>query len=563
LKNWRVSVLFRAGVALALLVGLGGQTMSGQKRQTPKPGPAPMPPPELVLTGGKIFIGDDEFRYAEALAIRGDRIIAVGPSRDVLALAGRRTRIIPLAGHIVIPGINDAHLHHTPNPPGTRLQLEGLDPAWADVTRALEAAARSAPKGSWIFGTIGATALEADEATRDTLDRLAPEQPVLLRTYFGHGEIANSAALAALGVADQEPDPLGGYFERSPETKRINGRFFEYAEWVIERRLASLASDAQIEASLRRLADEALPFGVTTIQSMSYLPIERYVQALRPAQLPLRMRVIRFPPTGRTQRVFKEGRNLPLRPPGLPLVTVRGTKWILDGTPLERGAALRAGYVDRPGAFGKLNFSRDEIVRMLRESNTAGDQLLLHVAGDKTAETVVAAMESLPDVDWPSKRVRFEHGYGLLKDLIPRAKRLGVIVVQNPSHYADPLRDRWGADDFQPLRSLLEARIPVALGSDGPLNPYLNVMFAVTHPNNTTEAITREQAVSAYTRGSAVAEFTEGDKGRIAVGQLADLAVLSQDIFTIPLQALPATRSILTLVGGKIVYDSGAIKHKK
>ena len=133
-------------------------------------------------------------------------------------------------------------------------------------------------------------------------------------------------------------------------------------------------------------------------------------------------------------------------------------------------------------------------------------------------------------------------------------------MVQNPTHF--DLRKlytkRWGEErlkQFQPMRSILRAGIPLAIGSDGPMNPYLNVMLATVHPANPAEALTREEAVEAYTRGSAYAEFTEADKGILAPGKLADLAVLSQDIFTVPVGDLPKTRSVLTLVGGRIIYD--------
>ena len=144
-----------------------------------------------------------------------------------------------------------------------------------------------------------------------------------------------------------------------------------------------------------------------------------------------------------------------------------------------------------------------------------------------------------------------------------RARNLGVIVVLNPAHFLPPdmIYARYSPQTkFFPFRSLIEAGIPVALGSDGPMNPFLNIMLATIHPSRPTEAITREQAVRAYTYGSAFAEFAENEKGTIAKGRLADLVVLSQDIFVAPVPGLPNTRSVLTIVGGKIVYDAKALK---
>ena len=155
--------------------------------------------------------------------------------------------------------------------------------------------------------------------------------------------------------------------------------------------------------------------------------------------------------------------------------------------------------------------------------------------------------------------MRVEHG-DFIGNYLSDAKRLGVIVVQNPSHFmiTDIVRARYGAErlkNFQAFRSLIEAGIPVAIGSDGPINPWLNIMFATMHPTNPKEAITVEQALIAYTRGSARAEFEEHEKGTIAVGALADLAVLSQDIFKVLPPDLPKTESVLTIIDGRVVYE--------
>jgi predicted amidohydrolase YtcJ len=523
------------------------------------------PPAELVLLNGKVFTSASAKPSAEAIAIRGERIIAVDTSDKIKALAGPNTRQLDLQGRVVVPGFNDAHFHHQPRPPGIRLTLRFPEPTWAEVIAALVEGVKQAPAGTWIFGQAGGVVVNDPQATRMALDRVAADHPVLIHSYFGHGHVINSRAMLLLGLRDDEPDPLGGIFEREPGTKRINGKFFEYAGWGPFRRLADSASDDQIVASLRAMADEAVRFGVTSIQIMTNASPDRYVTLLRRAQLPLRVRVIRWPPTDTRGRDLQDGRSLPRYPPGAPLVTVSGTKWILDGTPIERGMAVRTPYLDRPGWRGLLLFPPADIEAMLRESMANQDPVLFHAVGDRTIDTVLTAMEAL-DVDgnWPNRRVRIEHGDGLLADLVPRAKRLGVVVVQNPTHFdpkATSVVDRLGAGhQFFPFRSLLQAGIPLALGSDGPMNPGLNIMFATIHPARPDEALTREQAVEAYTRGSAYAEFAEQDKGSIEPGKLADLAVLSQDIFHVPPPELPKTQSVLTLVGGKVVFDTGAIK---
>lgn len=258
-------------------------------------------------------------------------------------------------------------------------------------------------------------------------------------------------------------------------------------------------------------------------------------------------------------RVIAPWRALTSPPNGR--VTISGTKYILDGTPVERLATLRAPYDDRPGYYGRLNFPPDTLKALLAEILAAHDQPIIHAVGDSAIALILSTMTGLaPDSVWRKLRPRIEHGEGVAPDLYLRALDLGIIVVQNPTHLGlGPVAAaRYGPARMavlQPLKSLLAQGIVVALASDGPQNPFLNLMLAVIHPDNPAEKLTMEQAVRAYTNGSAYAEFQEGEKGRLEPGLLADLAVLSQDIFTVSPDKLPGTHSVLTLVGGRAVFD--------
>jgi predicted amidohydrolase YtcJ len=298
------------------------------------------------------------------------------------------------------------------------------------------------------------------------------------------------------------------------------------------------------------------------------MPPERAVALLEKVPTPLRVRIIRMPLTSVAGRDTAEG--WPAPQVSNPLIKVSGTKWFTDGVvegtfAPRQDAAADAATVSRLIAHLQLTFPEGEYAAMLRESLAHHEQLLLHVFGYPAAAVVLRAMKaSGGKAVWARKRVRFEHGDGMLPDLLPLAKELGIIVVQNPTHLgATDLIPGLGAAaeaiKGQPLRSLLAAGIPIAIGSDGPMNPYLNIMLAATHPDRPSEAITREQAVIAYTLTSAYAEVEEKEKGSLEPGKLADLAVLSQDIFTVPLPELPKTESVLTLVGGKVVYDAKVI----
>jgi len=520
-------------------------------------------PADLVLLNGKVFTADPGKPFAEAVAIRDERIIAVGTSAEVEKLAGPTARRIDLQGRTVVPGFNDAHSHFMLMPQGYFLEFKTMEPSWEETSAAIEAAVKQARAGTWVFGFVGPAVAMNPEVTRRALDQIAPNHPVLLMAFTGHGYILDSRAMPLLQIAEEEPDPAGGYFERAVDgSRRINGRYWEYASWRSLQILSDRVGDEEAIKSLREMAAEAVRYGVTSIQIMPFMKMDRFARLLTKADLPIRVRAIAFPLTTHRGRDLSEIRQLGKINEASPKVKVGGIKWILDGTPVERGAALRRPYKDRPDWRGKLNFPESEIAAMVKESLEYKQQLLTHCAGDGASEALLDALEKVDaKLDWKVKRVRIEHGDGLIADLIPRAAKLGVVVVQNPTHFSDPelTQSRWGAEVSR-IRSLLEAGVTLAFGSDGPMNPYLNIMLATTHPSNPKEAISREQAVRAYTHGSAFAEFAEGEKGTIAKGKLADLVVLSQDLFTAPVPELPKTNSLLTIVGGKIVFDAQILK---
>lgn len=397
------------------------------------------------------------------------------------------------------------------------------------------------------MATIRPTVLYDTAANRVTLDRVTPHHPVMLGTFTGHNLILNSAALNAAGISDSALDLAGGWYGREAN-HRVDGVLNEYAVWSANRRISSALPDSVLIEALRRYSRETLRFGITTVQNMAnnWDPATT-IRVFHAAALPFRVRIVRFSMTEPTGRQAAEWEGVDLHP--APLTAVNGRKWILEGTGVEAGALTRASYPGRPGWFGRFDFPADTVRAILVEALHNNQQLMLHIGGDSAIKLVLGMMQSLaPDATWRALRVRFEHGDGMAPDLVPIAVRLGVIVVQNPTHFGK-----------QPFLSLRRAGVPIAIGSDGARNPFLNIMLAVTREENPSEAITREEAVSAYTRGGAYAEFAENDKGTLEPGMLADLAVLSQDIFTVPVSAMPATVSLLTIIGGKTVFDAHKI----
>jgi hypothetical protein len=528
---------------------------------------------DYLLINGRIFTADAAHLHAQALAIKGGRILSVGTSEEISRLASPHTIRIDLHGRVVIPGINDAHYHFLPRPVAYQLSLKEPEPTWDEVKKQITAAVANTPSGTLINGVIGVAIIDESEANRTTLDKLAPNHPVQLACYWGHCSIFNSLFMRKVGIADKEPDPPGGSYPRDADG-RIIGRSMEYANFRLHAKLQELAPEEVQLQDARQMLNEAIRFGVTTIQVMAIGSRDETAAIMRKAESPIRIRVMDF---------SVSAPDHPLPPPRVQdsqHVYISGLKWVLDGEPVLRTAALRQHYADGLKENGHTNFTETQMEVMLRESLLQKQQLLMHVVGDRTIEQFLKAMMSSggPAV-WSQRRVRFEHGDGLLPDLVQPAKALGVIVVQNPTHFTlgDLFMTRFGKERAaigQPFGSIVKAGIPVAIGSDGQtgigqakhskgdvlradseMNPYLNIMYAAHDPFRPEESMTREQAVIAYTLTSAYAEFAEKDKGSLEPGKLADLAVLSQDIFAVPATELPRTESVLTMVGGKIVYD--------
>ena len=510
---------------------------------------APAGAADLVLYNGRLWTGDPDLPQASAIAIGGGRILAVGSDSQVLARAGQARRI-DLGGRRVVPGINDAHVHLGAWWESTFLELASPDPGLAELEAAIRAA--PGPADGWISASIGPTAFNDPALDQARLDAWQPRRPLILQAFTGHGTVVNSAARQRLGIDPSAPVP-GGWYGTGADGA-FDGRLYEYAQWRMRLSQPPLPDAVEI-ADLQGYSQQLLRWGTTSIQAMAALPAERMLALWQRSGAPQRLRLVRTPLPARWGEPV-DGASL--HAPAGSRVQVSGTKWILDGTPIEGGAATRAPYPGS-GGHGRLNFEPEQVRELLAEVIARDDQPLLHVIGDHTTEVVLQAMAALaPAADWRQRRLRLEHGDGLRGDLLRQAREYGVVVVQNPSHFTLPHPYISGSL----VAGLLDAGIPLALGSDGPPNPWLNLMWAVRPLAAPAQALGREQALRAYTAGSAWAEFAEQDKGRLAPGLVADLAVLSQDVLdeALPLEALPATTSLLTVIDGQIAWQDPGLE---
>ena len=423
----------------------------------------------------------------------------------------------------------------------------GPEPSIAELAEAVKSAAATAPAGAWIEGAVGENVIGHPDEARAALDEAAGGHPVAVSAWWGHGLVLNTRGMAKVGLTDSVKDPEGGHFDRDA-TGHLTGLCEEEAGNEIKRGLADEAGVGPAVGNFKKYAEGRLREGVTSVQVMatnqrlSYLE-QTFVQAGEP----LRVRIMRFPMGREDVRV---GETLGAGEEVLsPKVRVAGVKFVLDGTPIEELAYQTKDYADRPGWRGRSDYSEAFIDRQLKIALTGKDQLMLHIVGDAMTDQVMDQMEKLaPAETWRPLRVRFEHGDGFTTpERMARAKKLGIVIAQ-------PRPGR-------PWKALESAGIPLAYGSDNGMAPWF--MFSVMTDAKNPQAISKEDALRVLTSGPAFAEFQETKKGKLAPGMLADVAVLSQDVMGAPVAPLPATHSVLTMVGGVVVYQSPEMGEKK
>lgn len=531
-------------------------------------------PPEadLILTNGRIITLDREGTVAEAVAIRGERIARVGSNRDVRGLGGRGTRVVDLGGKTVIPGFNDAHLHFRSG--GfflLQVNLVGVT-TLEEIERRVRASAEMLPPGAWIEGRGWDHTLlpVSGWPSKDLLDRAARQNPVYLRRVCGHIGWANTAALEAAGVTRGTPDPQGGQIVRDPEGNPTG---------ILKEEACNLVSDVIPKPSKERLRvaietamREAARLGVTSVQEMGTSPEALTVYRELHDEGALTVRIYASPAIDSGLVHF----------PGLGLGSGFGDPWLRlgllkgfsDGALGAATAALLEPYSDHPGTKGILVKPEEEIRKEILEAHRMGSQVAFHAIGDRGNRVVLDAIEAALDAfPRPDPRHRIEHAQVLAPQDIPRFSELGVIASMQPTHCTSDMRwagDRLGRERVRGAyawRSLVDAGARLAFGTDWPvesLDPIPGLYSAATRQDpdgnpaggwHAEERITVEEALRAYTLGSAHASFEEHLKGSIEEGKLADLVVLSQAVLEIPPEALLETKVLMTIVGGKVVFE--------
>jgi len=534
-------------------------------------------PGRTIYYNGKVFTSNPDHLWAEGVVVEGAVIIAVATTDQVLDYRNEDSTLVDLKGKTMIPGFNDAHVHPfdaTSFPRAIHLNsaasfVPGPGPTLQEVIDLVRRGAAETPPGTWLVVSIGTNVVEDANANRFALQNAAPDHPVLLAAWYGHGTILNTKAMQVIGIGEEEPDPFGGFYDRLPNSSVITGVVHEYAEHRIRRYFAEQMTDEEFKTLYEAFATTAAQVGYTSVQEFSVgLPQGRHLEVLAKADIPIRWRAICFPLT-LDESCDGPSQLAPDQPS--PTVTASGIKWIADGTFIERASLLSEDYADAPGVRGHLNFPAGAIETELKRSATGAiveTQPLFHTVGDGTTDTILDRMGAVAsDNAWKARRPRIEHGTLLRPARYESARRKGVFVVQNPLHFAlAPIANSRLAQgllaDIDPMKSLLDAHVKLAIGSDavGTVgNPFLDLFFAMIQPTRPSEALTIEQAVIAYTKSSAEAEFQEHRKGTLEPGKQADLVVLSEDIFTLPPPAILTTRSLLTVVGGRVVYDAGAL----
>lgn len=554
--------LLRRAAALAAVPFVDGRALAALTQERPN----------LVLKNGLVITMDPRQPRAEAVAIAGEHILAVGSNPEVGPLAGSGTKVVDLGGKTVTPGFIDGHCH--PAVSG-RMHLRMIDcdlRSIAAIQDAVRERAAKTPPGEWVVGFKYDDTKTAERRfiTREDLDAAAPDHPVYIQHRGGHTGYVNSPALAKAGITEASPDPKGGKLGRDPATGRLTGRLLERAAGALEDSIPAFGSTTREEdrAAVKLITQLFAKAGVTSSTDAFGTPddLRAYQDARETGDLSTRIYcMIGYP---HIDKMIASGVRTGF---GDDWVRVGGMKQVCDGSISERTARLSQPYVGRPNDFGIIVADADELYGYARKAHEAGWQLGTHANGDVGIGMVCDLYERLQrEMPRRDPRYRIEHCTVVTDALVARMKALGAIPTPFASYvyFHGEKMPEYGEERLNhmfALRSFIDAGIRPTMGSDyppGPFEPMMALQSMVTrtaidgHVWGPKQRITVEEALRVCTMNGAYASYEEHLKGSLEPGKLADLVVLGRNPLTEDPSSLVTIPVERTMAGGRWVYES-------
>ncbi|MDQ3666491.1 MAG: amidohydrolase [Acidobacteriota bacterium] len=533
--------------------------------------------PTLIVFNATIHTMDSGKPTAEAVAVYGQRVVAVGSNKEIKGMAGAGTRLIDARGQLVLPGFNDSHVHFL----NGGFQLSSVDLRDADTPEEfadrIRRFAEKLPSGRWITGgdwdherwanVNGSAPLP----TKELIDGFTPNTPVFVSRLDGHMALANSFVLKLAGVTRETLDPPGGLIVRDGKTGEPTGVLKDAAMSYVWKIVPESSFQEKLAAA-RAATEHAARLGVTSVQDVSAgNDIDVYQTLFDRGEL--KTRIYAISPLPAWERLARTGVRAHF---GNHMLRIGGLKGFSDGSLGSTTAFFYEPYKDAPhtsGLAGDEMFPEGAMLTRVREADRAGLQIMVHAIGDQANDQILSIFEQVAKENGErDRRFRIEHAQHLRGEDIPRFSRARVIASMQPYHAIDD--GRWAekrigkerARTTYAFRSLLDAGATLAFGTDwsvAPLDPMQSIYAAVTrrtldgkNPQGWVpeQKISVGEAVRAYTMGSAYAEFQDEAKGSITPGKLADLVMLSRDIFKIDPTAIEKVKVVLTIVDGRVVF---------